>query len=157
MSYARDYFEQAREAVRELQNIRLKLEGLPYQMDVGGIDYSKPTISHGTAQSGMPAVEQAVDAESRYIERMGELVEVINAAYDIIYGRDRKSGLLALAGYECTDALELRYLKAMSWQEVSKSMNYSVRACHRFADTALDMCEAYGLAKVRDGKGVATI
>ena len=96
MSYARDYFEQAREAVRELQSIRSKLEGLPYQTDIGGIDYSKPTIAHGTAQSGMPKVESKIDMESRYIERMDELVEIINAAYDIIYGRDRKSGLLSV-------------------------------------------------------------
>lgn len=154
-SSAREMFEAAREAARDAARISRQLDGMERRalaLGGGGFD---PRIrsTHDPDRIGR-SVAALVDHEDVLMQRQDADYALIDAACEVLYGPDNRSGLYALVGWPA-DAIYHHYLALRTWSEVGDMMGYSVRHVQTCVATAFDVADANGQMWTELGLGLA--
>lgn len=120
---ARDYFETARQASRDMASVRQQLE-----------------VIHRTVQA--PA---SVQHEGRLKARIERDSDVIDRATRVLYGDEYGRGGLSEVSPQGADVLWWRYCHDAAWKQISSVMGVSVTSCHTWLNEALSMIDECGL------------
>lgn len=107
---------------------------------------SKPDVN-GTAKS-----IAAMDFERRNEQRLAEDKRLMDAACDILYGRDNRGGVAAYVGSAIADCAFLRCCGAMEWREVAEQVGVSVNTARVYVDTAADTVDMHGARFLATGE-----
>ena len=152
---AREFFEAAREASRDAERIKRQLDAMAERAEgLGGSGFEPRVRSTSDPDRMGGRVAAMVDRESILRERQAEDYALIDRANEVLYGRDGRSGLWALAGWRA-DAIALHYLNDMKWSEVAQALCYSEPHVWQQAQAAIDTCDAWGMTSVIGGMGGA--
>ena len=155
---ARDLMRAARAASddyarceRQMIALRLRAESL------GGGQAGATSGTH--AHDSLERRVVALTDRGRDLERqMTRDEQVMDAACEMLFGGDStqwREGLSALVPTFWCEALWWHYLQGETWVQVGRTLGYSpshLKACARHA---LETADAYGLATVADGLGIA--
>ena len=155
-SSAREMFEAAREAARDAARISCQLDGMERRaLALGGGGF-EPRIrsTHDPDRIGR-SVAALVDHEDVLLQRQDADYALIDAACEVLYGHDNRSGLYALVGWPA-DAIYHHYLALRTWSEVGAMMGYSEQHVRRAVVSAFDIADANGQMWTELGIGLAT-
>lgn len=153
---AREFFDAAREAARDAERIARQLDGMERRaLALGGGGFEGRVRSTPDPDRIGRGVAAKVDNESVLRERQESDRALIDAACELLYGADRRSGLYALVGWPA-DAIWHHYLGLRTWEDTADMMGYSTRHVQRAVDAALDYADAAGDTMTRLGLGFAT-
>lgn len=154
-SSAREMFEVAREAARDAARISRQLDGMERRaLALGGGGFEPRVRStHDPDRIGR-SVAALVDHEDVLLQRQDADYALIDAACEVLYGPDNRSGLYALVGWPA-DAIYHHYLALRTWEETADLLGYSVRHVCREVDVAFDMADANGQMWTELGLGLA--
>lgn len=152
---ARDFFDAAREAARDADRIARQLDSMERRaLALGGGGFEGRVRSTPDPDSIGRGVAAKVDNEGILRERQQADRALIDAACELLYGADRRSGLYALVGWPA-DAIFHHYLALRTWDEVAEMMGYSVRHVQTCVASALDYADSNGQMWTALGKGMA--
>ena len=154
-SSAREMFEAAREAARDAARISRQLDGMERRaLALGGGGF-EPRIrsTHDPDRIGR-SVAALVDHEDVLLQRQDADYALIDAACEVLYGPDNRSGLYALVGWPA-DAIYHHYLALRTWDDTASLLGYSVRHVCREVDVAFDVADANGQMWTELGLGLA--
>lgn len=154
---ARDLFETARKASRDAEQIRQQLETMRERMTSLGGGAMGQRVSVGANEDRMAdKVAALVDREQALRRRQSDDYAILDLACAVLYGDEREQGLDKLVPETWwADVLWWRYLDGATWEQVGEAVGYSPRRCFDVAQAALDIADAYGLARTRRGRGIA--
>ena len=154
---ARDLFEAAREASRDAERIRRQLTAMEDRaaaLQSGGFE-PRVRASREPDQVGT-RVAALVAREHELRKRQQEDYAMLDLACAVLYGDANKAGLDKLVPESWwADVLWWRYLDGSTWEQVGEAVGYSPRRCFDVAQAALEIVDAYGLARTRLGVGIA--
>lgn len=152
---ARDLFDDARRCATDADRIRTAIMRMESREGARAQSYG----SHGRSghrADAMRETDRRIDYESRMRLRQQRDYDVIDLACDVLYGADQLSGgLSSLLSPAHADCVCLRYCNAEIWDEVAAGCGMSVRWCEQSVPRAMELMDAYGLDRVRDGLGLA--
>lgn len=170
---ARDFFELVRSSAREAERTREALADMEAREGVRAQSYGSRG-TQGGAGDPMSATDVRIDYEARMRRRVERDYAIIDAACEVLFGLDGTcGGLSALMGSEVADCLWWRFCAAATWEEVAAGCGRSERWCRETVDgspehraearragrqaqgAAFDLMDAYGLARVACGLGLA--
>lgn len=152
---ARDFFDAAREAARDAERIARQLDSMERRaLALGGGGFEGRVRSTPDPDRIGRGVAAKVDNEAVLRERQQADRALIDAACELLYGADRRSGLYALVGWPA-DAIFHHYLALRTWDEVALMMGYSVRHVQTCVASALDYADSNGQMWTALGKGMA--
>lgn len=152
---ARDFFDAAREAARDADRIARQLDSMERRaLALGGGGFEGRVRSTTDPDRIGRGVAAKVDNEAVLRERQQADRALIDAACELLYGADRRSGLYALVGWPA-DAIFHHYLALRTWDEVAEMMGYSVRHVQTCVASALDYADSNGQMWTALGKGMA--
>ena len=152
---AREFFEAAREAARDARRISRQLDGMERRaLALGGGGFEPRVRSTPDPDRIGRGVAAMLDNEAVLRERQQADRALIDAACELLYGADRRSGLYALVGWPA-DAIFHHYLALRTWDEVADMMGYSVRHVQTCVASALDYADSNGQMWTALGKGMA--
>ena len=101
----------------------------------------------------------ALTDRSRDLEgRMERDEQVMDAACEMLFGGEDsewREGLSSLVPTFWCEGLWWHYLQGETWVQVGRTLGYSPDHLMRCARQALETADAYGLATVADGLGIA--
>jgi len=141
-----EMFESARLAATEIKRIEARTQEMLDRIGVQGHGYEHINITG--VLDPMRKVDDLLDWESRAKEELSECEREIAIGWQIVAGIDALgfgTHARVLSGY---------YLEARSWESVSKETGLTPDECRGFAKTACDVCDAMGIAKVKEmGRG----
>ena len=153
---ARDFFDAAREAARDAERIARQLDGMERRaLALGGGGFEGRVRSTPDPDRIGRGVAAKVDNESVLRERQQADRALIDAACELLYGADSRSGLYALVGWPA-DAIFHHYLALRTWDETADMLGYSVPHVRRQVAAAFDMADSNGDMWTRLGVGTAT-
>lgn len=153
---ARDFFDAAREAARDADRIARQLDSMERRaLALGGGGFEGRVRSTPDPDRIGRGVAAKVDNEAVLRERQQADRALIDAACELLYGADRRSGLYALVGWPA-DAIFHHYLALRTWDEVAEMMGYSAPHVRRQVAAALDLADTNGSMWTRLGIGSAT-
>ena len=155
---ARDLMRAARAASddyarceRQMIALRLRAESL------GGGQAGATSGTH--AHDSLERRVVALTDRSRDLEgRMERDEQVMDAACEMLFGGEGsewREGLSALVPTFWCEGLWWHYLQGETWVQVGRTLGYSPDHLMRCARQALETADAYGLATVADGLGIA--
>ncbi|MGN9233696.1 hypothetical protein ACTM8Z_00095 [Atopobiaceae bacterium HCP3S3_D6] len=151
---AHDFFEAVREASRDAERTRRAVSRMESREGVRAQSYGPR--GRGGTRDAMAATDERMDYEERCRARVEADYALIDAACDVIYGRDQRTGGVgALLGAAYADALWWRYCAAATWPEVAAGTGMSERWCRDAVRAATDVADAYGLERMASGLGLA--
>lgn len=152
---ARQFFEAARAAAREAERISIELRAMrAREQALGGGGYGARIRSTPEPDRMAGKVAARIDREAMLEERQEEDYRLIDAACEILYGADNRSGLYALVGWPA-DAIYHHYLALATWEETAALVGYSERRTYECVAQALDLADANGDMWTRLGMGMA--
>lgn len=152
---ARDFFDAAREAARDADRIARQLDGMERRaLALGGGGFEPRVRSTPDPDRTGRAVAALLDNEAVLRQRQESDYALIDAACELLYGADRRSGLYALVGWPA-DAIFHHYLALRTWDEVAEMMGYSVRHVQTCVASALDYADSNGQMWTELGEGMA--
>lgn len=152
---AREFFDAAREAARDAERIARQLDGMERRaLALGGGGFEGRVRSTPDPDRIGRGVAAKVDNEGVLRERQQADRALIDAACELLYGADNRSGLYALVGWPA-DAIFHHYLALRTWDEVAEMMGYSVRHVQTCVASALDYADSNGQMWTALGKGMA--
>lgn len=153
---AREFFESAAEASREIDRICWRLDAIDAGMEGVGSPSFEPRVSGG---NGLHATERrlarAIDEKTVLEARLEKAYDLIDAANAVLYGDGFSDGLAALVPPWWADALALHYLNGETWASVGKALGYSESHVKQRACAAFDVLDAHGVADSMAGRGFA--
>lgn len=153
---AREFFDAAREAARDAERIARQLDGMERRvLALGGGGFEGRVRSTPDPDRIGRGVAAMLDNEAVLRARQESDYALIDAACELLYGADRRSGLYALVGWPA-DAIFHHYLALRTWDEVAEMMGYSVPHVRRQVAAAFDMADSNGDMWTRLGVGTAT-
>lgn len=153
---AREFFDAAREAARDAERIARQLDGMERRaLALGGGGFEGRVRSTPDPDRIGRGVAAKVDNEAVLRERQQADRALIDAACELLYGADNRSGLYALVGWPA-DAIFHHYLALRTWDEVAEMMGYSAPHVRRQVAAALDLADTNGSMWTRLGIGSAT-
>lgn len=154
---AREYFEQVRNAAKELENARRTMEMLRNREGLKAQRYS--SVGHSTTLSEpMAATDSRIDFELEIQRgRFEEATVVVDDAMRLLFGGDGNGGLSALAGYRYAEVLMHYYCRAESWHQVSEILGKSRTSCKHLRNEALDLVDDFGFAHLKESVGYSKI
>ena len=155
---ARDLMRAARAASddyarceRQMIALRLRAESL------GGGQAGATSGTH--AHDSLERRVVALTDRGRDLERqMTRDEQVMDAACEMLFGGDStqwREGLSSLVPTFWCEALWWHYLQGETWVQVGRTLGYSPSHLKACARQALETADAYGLATVADGLGIA--
>lgn len=137
---AREWFDDVRRAAIALGPAEAELAALYGPGSPAGVGVRSGSAGDG----GMLA--KAMSA-SRLRDEVAELEHVVGAALKVV------AGVRAGMGERYADALELRYIDAMPWDEVAERIGCKRRRAMELRDIACDWVDSVGMACVAGGYG----
>lgn len=152
---AREFFMAARAAAVDANRCARQLADMENRAEsLGGGGFEGRVRATREPDRMATRVAAMVDQEERLRERQEEDYRLIDAACEILYGPDNRSGLYALVGWPA-DAIYHHYLALRTWEETADALGYSVRYTQRSVAWALDLADANGDQWTRLGLGFA--
>ena len=155
---ARDLMRAAREASNDYERcerqviaLRLKAESL----GGGQAGATSGTHSHDSLERRVVAL---ADRERDLEQRKQRDDQVMVAACEMLFGGEDtewREGLSALVPTFWCEGLWWHYLQGETWAQVGDRLGYSASHLKNCARDALNTADAYGLATVADGMGIA--
>ena len=155
---ARDLMRAARAASddyarceRQMIALRLRAESL----GGGQAGATSGTHSHDSLERRVVAL---ADRERDLERQMTRDEQVMDAACEMLFGGEDtqwREGLSALVPTFWCEALWWHYLQGETWVQVGRTLGYSPSHLKACARQALETADAYGLATVADGLGIA--
>lgn len=153
---ARDLLEAARSASQDYERCERQLIALRLRAEHVGGGVVAGSVGGATSHDGLERrVTALVDRERDLEGRMARDEAVIEAACELLYGADGRSGIAALVPTFWADALWWHYLQGLTWVRVGEVLSYSpdhLKACAR---QAIEIADGYGLTRAAEGMGVA--
>lgn len=152
---ARELFNEAREAVHDIENIERALERMEARE---GIRPHRLTATRGpSTRDPMAATDARIDAEAAYHARLERDWQIIDLANAVVYGTgyDGSGGVDALLDSRHADCLYWTYLSGERMGTVTSILGCSRATVWRIIRESLDLLDAYGLERVIDGTGIA--
>lgn len=151
---ARAWFESVRGAAQDLARMERAVakmrarEGLhAAQMGGGG----KP----GGVNDANAATDARMDYETFCAPSMDRCGALLDLAVEVLRGSDGSGGVSYLMGPTTASIVHMRYVKAMQWDEIARTVGLSPSRCRVRADAAMDLMDALGPGRVKDGDGCA--
>ena len=153
---AREFFEAARAAVLEAASYNKRIEAMERSEGLRGASLS-PTRGGRRDVNGMGRVDARIDLEAAERRHIEEDYALIDRAASVLFGMTQRGdgGVDALLGWREARVVDLYYLEAMTWPQVSGALGMSVRWCQLAAASAFDLVDAYGGAALAHGRGFA--
>lgn len=156
MTCSKELFESAREASRDALRIRDELEHL----EARTVAMGSPSLeAHGRgcrADHVAGRVAALVDNSAALERRLEDDYRLIDAACEILYGRDGVSdGLAVLAPAWWADAIYYHFLALRKWEDVAAMLSYSERHVFECVRAAFDLMDAHGMCATVGGRGMA--
>ena len=148
-SGAREFFEGVRAAQRLIDGALARLSAMRERE--GARSQSYGAVGGGRAcGDGMRAVDARLDYEASVREEMdGFRAEVER-------GRRVCAGVRAAnPGQRWADALELRFIECLSWQQVANALSCSIRQAQAWSSAGCDWVDSVGLSLAEQGLGPA--
>ncbi len=153
---ARDLFESAREASRDMERVKRQLDAMGCRALALGSGGFEPRVSSTHDPDRMGArVAAKVDREAVLLRRYEEDRRLVDLALAVLYGTDSDAGLWALVGWPA-DAIYHHYLALRTWEETAALLGYSAPHVRRQVSVAFDLADANGQMWTRLGRGLAT-
>lgn len=153
---ARELFEAARAASSDAESVRRQLEAMGERAaSLGGGGFGQRVASTPDPQRMEGRVAALVDREREMVERQRADYAVIDLACRVLYGHGGEAGLSSLVPPWWCDVLWWRYLDCASWERVGSAVGYSAHRCWEVAQTAMEVCDGWGLLSVMAGRGRA--
>lgn len=150
MNDAREFFERARDAARDLQRMTTTLAAMEANEAGGGSSLGTAT-SHGSVSNPMDKVITRLDRESVWAIQMQECRDAIDDAMTLLYGTDGRTGLRNCIGSLFAELLYWRYLDSRTVEAVAMLTGISRQTVYRKIDTALDFIDSNGFDNTRAG------
>ena len=136
---------------RQMIALRLKAESL----GGGQAGATSGTHAHDSLERRVVALtDRSHDLEGR----MARDEQVMDAACEMLFGGEGtqwREGLSSLVPTFWCEGLWWHYLQGETWAQVSAKLGYSASHLKACARHALNTADAYGLATVADGLGIA--
>lgn len=155
-SCARELFEAAREAVRDVERVDRMLENMEARE---GLRAHPIAVSrHGAGHSDpMKPTDARIDAEAAAHRRMEEDCAIIDLANALCYGRwyDGRGGVDALLGTMYADCLYWVYLSGEKMGTITRILQRNNSTVHTMNRTSFETLDAYGIQRAIDGTGLA--
>ena len=154
---ARDFFASVRAAADEAERTRNQIERMEAAEGVRAQGYT-PGVSRSRADvNGTARVISRVDYESRMRRRLEEDYALIDRGCSVIYGSDQTGmgGVDALLGSATADTMWWRFCDGAGWSKVAREVGRSESWCRLAVETALDVCDQYGMDAMTQGLGIA--
>ena len=152
---AREFFEAARSAAREADRIGRELAEMEASADATGGGGFEPRVRSTPDPDRIGrGVAAKVDNEAVLRARQESDYALIDAACELLYGADRRSGLYALVGWPA-DAIYHHYLALRTWEDAARLVGYSVRHVQSCVRVAFELADANGQMWTELGVGMA--
>lgn len=136
---------------RQVMALRLKAESL----GGGQAGATSGTHAHDSLERRVVALaDRGRDLE----QQMTRDEQVMDAACEMLFGGEStewREGLSSLVPTFWCEALWWHYLQGETWAQVGRTLGYSPSHLKACARQALETADAYGLATVADGLGIA--
>lgn len=89
--------------------------------------------------------------------RLEEDYALIDRGCSVIYGSDQTGmgGVDALLGSATADTMWWRFCDGAGWNKVAREVGRSESWCRLAVETALDVCDQYGMDAMTQGLGIA--
>lgn len=153
---ARELFEAARAASRDAEVIGRQLEAMGERaLSLGGGGAGEQVSSTPDPHRMEGRVAALVDREREMLARQERDYAVIDLACRVLYGHGGEAGLSSLVPAWWCDVLWWRYLGCAGWERVGAAVGYSAHRCWEVAQTAMEVCDGWGLVSVMAGRGMA--
>ena len=151
---ARDLFEAVRKASRDAGRISRQLKAMEAREGVRAQGY-EPRGRSGRLADVTDRVDARMDFEEAKRAQLEADYEAIDAACEVLYGTDGRSGLWLAMGGEYADVLWWRYLADATWDAVSRMVGRSATWCKQACWVALDEIDSVGLEATVAGRSVS--
>lgn len=148
---AREYFEGVRACQRAIDRRLAVIASMRRREAVRAQSYEAVGRSSG-ARDAMAATDARIDAEAAAAADLADMRREVEG------GRELCAGVRsANPGKRWGDVLELRYCEDRTLQEIAGALGVSVRSIQADLSAALDWVSLTGIARARQGRGVAEI
>lgn len=150
---ARELFEAAREACKEIERSNFTLREMESREGVKGAGL-EAIRSSGTSDPMRPT-DARMDYESRTRRSMAECDKIIDYACAVLYGPDysgRDGGLYSMAEHVLADILCMHYCQNMEWRVVGDKVGYSKSHCIARGTEALRLIDLIGIEECVRGE-----
>lgn len=152
---AREFFQAASAAARDAERASRQLDELDHDaVSLGSGGFEPRVRSTGDPDRMGARVARLMDRRGMLDARIADDYALIDAACEVLYGEDNRSGLWALVGWPA-DAIYHHYLALRTWEETAGLLGYSVRHVQTCVSTALDIADANGMMWTKLGIGFA--
>lgn len=155
---AREFFEAARAAVRDMAEAQEQLDRLDEPATDGGTGLGAHVRSSATPDAIGARVVRKVAKAERLERRIAYDELLADSAGEVIWGPswDGFAGVASLLTDRHADVMDHYYVEALTWPETAAAMHLSVSRCRQLRNVACDCVDAYGIARVLEGTGIAT-
>lgn len=132
----KEYLKQGYKLKQEIKSLEQTLKELESNLDnVKAIQYSKDKLQGGPLQD-----------DTNIIEKIDKIIEVENIIKDKLlelktFQANLILEILKLKNSNEKNLLQARYVMNLTWEEISKELNYSVMHIHRIHKKALENFE----------------
>lgn len=92
-------------------------------------------VGHGGTSDPTAATDRRIDYEAERGRSEGEWYRAFDRAGELLYG---PGGVADGLGTGYAEVVDLYYVDALTWREVSERTRYSVRWCHEMATRAFE-------------------
>lgn len=147
---AEEFFEQARDAARDMERITRTIEDMKSREEVGGA--SMDSMPRGGFGNPMNKVDSRMDFERLNAATLEEAERTVNDACNLLFGRDGRSGLARAFGNQYAEVLWLRYLDKQTISGLSKLYDCATNTVYRRIRTALDFIDSNGFEATMSGR-----
>lgn len=153
---ARDFFEEVRDASKDLDSMDSRLAALRAHTGLRAIRYDTPHV-RGCQHDANAASDRFMDLERRLAKRRADDRRLVDLAMDLLYGSERtgSAGLSALLDMHHADLLAMRYVYHETWPGVAAGTGMSERWFRNEVSPAFETIDSYGMQRVIDGLGLA--
>lgn len=155
---ARDLMRAARSASDDYDRCERQLLALRARAESLGGGQAGATSGTHPHDSLERRVVALADRERDLEGRKARDEQVIDAACEMLFGGEGsewREGLSSLVPTFWCEALWWHYLQGETWAQVGRTLNYSASHLKACARQALETADAYGLATVAAGQGIA--
>lgn len=147
---AEEFFEQARDAARDMERINRTIEDMKSREEVGGA--SMDSMPRGGFGNPMNKVDSRMDFERLNAATLEEAERTVNDACNLLFGRDGRSGLARAFGNQYAEVLWLHYLDRRTITGLSKLYDCATGTVYRRIRIALDFIDSNGFEATMRGR-----
>ncbi len=154
---AREFFSAVRSAALDADRISRTLAAMESAEGPKGQRFDP--CGHGAREdvNGTGRTVARMDYERRVQARREADYELIDRACSVIYGSGQQGlgGIDALIGSAAADVMWWRFCAGATWETVCRECGVKDSWARYTVERALDECDAYGMAAMAQGLGIA--